>query len=120
MNEELISNNNFFSNKPGQFIAIVSPLLRPGKSSKKDFIYSEGDLSCAIYFLIKGECAFVKEVNGEWVQYAKVEQGLHFGELEVIYELIEDEPRQREETVRVTMDCEFFCLDKEDLDRCFS
>ena len=94
-------------------------MLKPERALKGDFIYYEGDVAQALYFLIKGEVACSVEVSGEWVEYAYIEEGCHFGEVEIIFEYVEEEIRPREETVRACFTTELLSLDKEDFGKCF-
>ena len=66
--------------------------------------------------------AYVKEVKKksmEEAEYATIEQGQHFGELEVIYEMIENKLRPREETIKAKKPCKLLAFDKQDLESVF-
>ena len=82
-------------------------------------MYYEEDVAQSLYFLIKGTVACAVEVQGEWIEYEWVEEGQHFGEVELIYEYVEEEVRPREETMRACNITELLSLDKEDFAKCF-
>lgn len=49
----------YFEDKNPRFIAAMAPLLKPVKVSKGEFIFLKGDTIDGIYFIKKGEAAYV-------------------------------------------------------------
>lgn len=49
----------YFQSKSPSFIATVAPLLKPLKIPKGEYIFLKGDLLDGIYFIQKGEAAYV-------------------------------------------------------------
>lgn len=61
MNKEIIKKVYFFKSKPPYFIAFIGPLLKPRRIEADNFIYKEGDPIEDIFFLTKGQAAFVSK-----------------------------------------------------------
>lgn len=59
MYSQYLEGIKYFKDKSPWFIAAVAPLLKPVKVSKGEYIYLKGDAIDGIYFIKKGESAFV-------------------------------------------------------------
>ena len=50
---------SYFNGKSPNFVATVAPLLKPLKVSKGEYVFLKGDSLDGIYFLKRGEAAYV-------------------------------------------------------------
>ena len=75
----------FFKNKPPHFIAFIGPLLKPLRVEENSFIYKENDPIDQIYFLTKGQAAYVNTTIGD-LAFLIIEPGYYFGEIDFAYQ----------------------------------
>lgn len=52
---------NYFKNKSPQFITAIAPYLKPIQVCKGEYVYLKGESIDGIYFIKKGECAYVEK-----------------------------------------------------------
>ena len=70
----------------------IIPNLKYNFYKKDELIYKEGDSSNSFYFLIKGKVSFkrkvilVNEQEPRFVEKTVLEEGTHFGDLDIIYD----------------------------------
>lgn len=88
----------------------VFPLFKPINASPKEIIYQKGDLSLALFFLVKGQIEVISGVDGR-VLY-RIRNGSHFGESVLT-------GRRRSATHRAASSCEMFAISSEDLSELF-
>ena len=105
---------DFFKAKSAHFIARVAPVLRAVRISKGEFVYLEEDPIDAIYFIKKGEAAFVYRRTRADLVYAVNKEGTHFGDIEFVFSTEEEEAR-RQYSVKALSDLELLVLEKDDL-----
>lgn len=70
-----------FQNAEERFIYTIIPLLRTENFVSGDFVYTEGELSKEIYFLIRGKGHFVSD---EKLRFKVLCPGHYFGDIEVV------------------------------------
>ena len=104
----------FFDNKPPKFIASLAPKLKPLKVSKGEYIFMKGDSLDGIYFIKKGEAAFVERRPRADLIFATNKAGSYFGEIDFISLNVCANPR-RMFTVKAKTDMDLLFLDQEDL-----
>lgn len=104
----------FFDNKPPKFIASLAPKLKPLKVSKGEYIFMKGDSLDGIYFIKKGEAAFVERRPRADLIFATNKAGSYFGEIDFISLNVSAKPR-RMFTVKAKTDMDLLFLDQEDL-----
>jgi CRP-like cAMP-binding protein len=87
MHKEIMKKVRFFRNKPPHFIAFIGPLLRPLRVEGGHFVFKEGDPIEHIFFLIKGDAAYVNiHINKEQpLIYMRINPGYNFGEIDFVY-----------------------------------
>lgn len=84
MHKEIIKKVYFFKKKPPHFIAFIGPLLKPLRVEEGSFVYKEGDPIESIYFLTKGQAAYVNiDIND--CPYLTIDPGYYFGEIDFVY-----------------------------------
>ena len=88
----------------------VFPLFKPVNAAPKEVIYRKGDLSLALFFLVKGQIEVISGVDGR-VLY-RIRNGSHFGESVLT-------GRRRSATHRAASSCEMFAISAEDLSELF-
>jgi CRP-like cAMP-binding protein len=93
------------------FQADVFWMLKPVMASPKELIFSKGDISSDLFFLIKGQVEVISGVDGR-VLY-RVRSGQHFGETVVT-------GRRRTATHRAAQSCEMLAVSSSDLQQLFS
>ena len=76
---------DFFKGKSAHFIARVAPVLRAVRISKGEFVYLTDDPIDAVYFIKKGEAAFVHRRSKADLVYAVNKEGTHFGDIEFVF-----------------------------------
>ena len=84
----------------------VFPLLKPLSASPKEIIFSKGEQSQALFFLIKGQVEVISGVDGR-VLY-RVDSGSFFGEAVLT-------GRRRSATHRAALTCEMLLISGDDL-----
>lgn len=89
----------------------VFPLFKPLNAAPKEIIYKKGDLSLALFFLVKGQIEVISGVDGR-VLY-RIRNGSHFGESVLT-------GRRRSATHRAASSCEMFVVSVEDLSKLFT
>jgi len=92
----------------------VFPLFKPMSAAPRDIIFSKGDPSDGLYFLVKGTIDVISNVSGfeqARVLY-RIRQENHFGETTVI-------GRRRVATHRAVTPCEIYLISTEDLMKLF-
>ena len=83
IHQKLIFNIPFFRHRPKDFIAFVGPLLRAVRVNQGPYIFRSGEPVIEIYFLSKGEAAFVIP-RYEDLAYVLIEEGDTFGTLDLV------------------------------------
>lgn len=106
MNHKLIEHNQFFIDKPYNFVQRILEFLCPYKAEAGEYIYKEGAPVDEIYFILSGNVAFVYEND---VIYESVKAGGYFGDAEIF--LCEE----RETCVKCTERTKMLTLDRERL-----
>jgi len=86
------------------------PLFKPVSAAPKEIIFTKGDPSHDLYFLLKGQVEVLSGVNGR-VLY-RLRQGQHFGESVLT-------GKRRSATHRAGGACEMFVISSEDLKELF-
>lgn len=109
-----LSGINFFANKSPEFVAALAPKLKPVKVCKGDYIFLKGDSLDGIYFIKKGEAAFVERRPRADLIFATHRPGSHFGDIDFAH-LIEGEVSTRHFTVKARTDMDLLLLEKADL-----
>jgi CRP-like cAMP-binding protein len=74
---------NFFKEKPTPFIAYIAPMLIEMNFLKDEFIFMEGEVINFIYFIVKGEAAFVLP-RYDNALYVLIGQGDSFGLIDLL------------------------------------
>ena len=83
--EKLLSENNFFKNKPVEFIGLIAPKLKFYKLEAEEVIYRINDVANEMFFVVKGEVRLsVQLTSGEIAPYKIRVTGKHFGEIDMI------------------------------------
>ena len=102
---DLFKGLKLFENASAELRMAVAPFLTYHKFVKQEIIYSAGDYASEIYFIKKGCCALiVPEYNNEIC--LTVNEGLYFGEIEIIYN------SSRKFTFQALTELEVVSLDK--------
>lgn len=57
--ERIFRKIHMFKGRSSAFIAWICPLLKPSLTTKKQYIFFEGDEVTCMYFLVKGKAGFV-------------------------------------------------------------
>ena len=109
-----LSDIKFFENRPPKFIASLAPKLKPLKVCKGDYIFMKGDSLDGIYFIKKGEAAFVERRPRADLIFATNKAGSYFGEIDFI-SLNESHTPKRLFTVKAKTDMDLLFLDQDDL-----
>ena len=78
IHNKILSGIEFFKDKPKDFIAFVGRKLRPIRVKRGQYLYKSGDPLLEVYFLSKGEAAFVLPQCSD-LAYIIVEEGDVFG-----------------------------------------
>ena len=78
IHQKILSGIEFFTGKPKDFIAFVGRKLRPMRVKRGQYLYKSGDPLLEVYFLTKGEAAFVLPQCND-LAYLIVEEGDVFG-----------------------------------------
>ena len=69
----------YFKSMSPHFVASVAPLLKPMAVAKGEYVYLRGDPIDGIYFLKKGETAYVVRQEEADVVFAINQEGATFG-----------------------------------------
>ena len=83
IHQKMISNIPFFREKQKDVIAFIGPLLRAVRINQDQYIYRTGEPVMEIYFLRKGEAAFVLPKCND-LAYVLVEEGDAFGIIDLV------------------------------------
>ena len=104
----------YFSGKSPEFISSMAPLLKPLKANKGDYIYLKGDIVDGVYFIKRGEAAFVDKRPAADLVFATNLAGSYFGDVDFAAsdELHES---KRLYSVKAMTDMDLFLLKKEDI-----
>ena len=109
---KIMQNIKFFNNRPKDFIAMIGPMLRPVRVNEGQYVYRSGEPVLEIYFMSKGQAAFVVPQK-ENVPFVLVEEGDMFGIIDLVPDTrkatIEKEVT-RNFTVLALDYCELLCL----------
>ena len=105
---------DFFEKKRPEFVAAVAPKLKPVKVCKGDYIFMKGDSLDGIYFIKKGEAAFVERRPTVDLVFGTLRQGAHFGDIDFT-NLEEGATNCRHFSVKAKKDMELLLLEKADL-----
>ena len=104
----------FFEKKSPEFIAAVAPKLKPLKVCKGDYIFMKGDSLDGIYFIKKGEAAFVEKRNKADLVFGTLVEGSHFGDIDFT-NMEEGDTSRRNFTVKARKEMDLLLLEKSDL-----
>ena len=85
----IYSRVKFLKDKSNSLISWICPLLKPFNVIEQQHIYFEFDEILNIYFLKKGECAYVHP-NYSNCTFIRVKQGLEFGIVDIIVSCMKD------------------------------
>ena len=99
----------------------MAPKLKPVKVCKGEYIFLKGDSLDGIYFIKKGEAAFVERRHRADLIFGKLREGTHFGDIDFT-NLSEGDNPSRHFTVKAMTEMDLLLLEKEDLyavDNCF-
>lgn len=103
---KLIENNAFFEGKTDHFVAWVAPQLQPTRIVEDEYIYREGDPISEMFFVIRGEVAYVLSSIAEEPGYHIVKADYYFGEEDMLF------TEKHESTVKTILNSEFLTLSK--------
>jgi CRP-like cAMP-binding protein len=78
---------NFFKYRNLCFISSVVPFLSHMIVNKDCFVYSAGEFSDAVYFLLRGKVGIMKDLEDSNIEIRKILPGGDFGQLEVIQQI---------------------------------
>lgn len=116
---EQLSDLHFFKRKSAHFLATIAPLLKPMNLSKGEYVYLKDDpldsskleLMCLVYFIKKGETAYVEKKPEADLVFAMNRAGSYFGDVDFIF-IEEDSDSFRNFTVKARTDVELLTLAK--------
>ena len=83
MHDKVIQNFYFFRDQPSDFFAYVSPLLKPVKFSKNDYLYKCQDMIDEMYFVAKGTVIFCLDKRYGEKEIREIKKNNNFGEIEM-------------------------------------
>ena len=84
MHKNVVSEIEFFNNKPETFIALIGPYLKPFHIGKDEYIFHEGEYADEMYFIKTGSVSMVlKEYNN--FEFITIEKGYYFGEVDILF-----------------------------------
>lgn len=104
----------YFDHKSPEFIASIAPLLKPLKAAKGDYIYLKGDVVDGVYFIKRGEAAFVEKRSAADLIFATNITGSYFGDVDFA---ASDELKESKRlySVKAMSDMDLLLLKKEDI-----
>lgn len=107
----LIENNAFFEGRSEHFVAWVAPQLLPTRIVEEEYIYREADPAAEMFFVVRGEVAYVlAHIVGE-PGYHTVKADYYFGEEDLLF------ADKHLSTVKTTLNSEFLTLSKANFDK---
>ncbi len=72
----------YFHSKSPNFIATVAPLLKPLNISKGEYVFLKGDSLDGVYFIKRGEAAYVERRPKADLIFATHRDGAYFGDID--------------------------------------
>jgi len=107
----LIENNAFFEGRSEHFVAWVAPQLLPARIVEGEYIYREADPAAEMFFVVRGEVAYVlAQIVGE-PGYHTVKADYYFGEEDLLF------ADKHLSTVKTMLNSEFLTLSKANFDK---
>lgn len=108
MNSRFITNNEYFKDRPTEFVTLMLRHLRPLRINPKEVVYKKGDYSDEMFFIKSGDLAYFETYRNKDVSFLDVTEGNYFGDTDIFFSEL------REFSIKAVKSSEMLTLYRDD------